>query len=133
MFNFRRIFFHVSVDVGNLNRALFSHGEQSLAKQIQTNFAKLLEEIFAQEAKIWLDSSVPEEDAGEDHKFGPEATIEDIVKNNSQPKPVLPPYHLLGNIFFDHLPYPCVFPLPSLLVEVFTQVRVTASSRVWGL
>jgi hypothetical protein len=87
--------FPVAADVGNLNRALFSHGDQTLAKEIQTNFSKLLEEIFAYEFKVWLDSSVPEE-ASEDLKFGPEATIEDIVKNNSQPKPVLPPYHLLG-------------------------------------
>ena len=93
-------FYLISVDVGNLNRALFSHGEQTLANEIQTNFSLLLEEIFAHESKIWLDSSVLEE-AGEDLKFGPEATIEDIVKNNSQPKPVLPPYHLLGNIDFQ--------------------------------
>ena len=90
----------VSDDIAHLNRALFSHGEQTLAKEIQTNFAQLLEEIFAHESKIWLDCSVPEE-ASEDLKFGPEATIEDIVKNNSQPKPVLPPYQLLGKKYYQ--------------------------------
>ena len=94
------IFFTLSADVGRHTRALISNGETKSAKAIQTEFSKLLSEIYACEAKIWMDSAASGSgEDEEDHKFGPEATTADIIKNNNQPKPTTPPYYLLGTNF----------------------------------
>jgi hypothetical protein len=100
-------YFTFSADVGRLTRALISNGETQSAKEIQAEFSKLLSEIYSCEPKIWMDTAVSGSGEDEDdHKFGPEATTADIIKNNSQPRPTTPPYHLLGtdkNLLFSIL------------------------------
>ena len=66
------------------------------ARTIQQDFENLLNVIFARVAKIWMESVSVSGDDTEEHKFGPEATIADIIQNNTQQKPASPPYHLLG-------------------------------------
>ncbi len=113
--------FTFSADVGRLTRALILNGESKSAKAIQTEFSNLLNEIYSCESKIWMDSAVSgyggEED---DHKFGPEATTADIIKNNSQPKPTTPPYHLLGKNF--RIKKFLIFIVPSILINLVNQL-----------
>ena len=57
------------------------------ARTIQQDFENLLNVIFAREAKIWMESVSVSGDDTEEHKFGPEATIADIIQtipNRSQ-------------------------------------------------
>jgi hypothetical protein len=63
----------------------------------------------------------------DDHKFGPEATTADIIKNNSQPKPTTPPYHLLGKNFrikkfLIFIVFKYWGPAPSILINLVNQL-----------
>ncbi len=83
-------------DISKLTKALVYHSDISLAKKIQKNFENLLEEIFAREQKIWIESVSGSSYDGDEHKFGPEATTAEIIQNNIERKSLTVPYHLLG-------------------------------------
>ena len=110
--------YKLTAEIGELNRILLRIGKLPLAKELQTKLSQLLDLVKNQILEIWRDAKVISPQDEDMMKFGPEATIADIIQDKKAKGGYVSEYGLLGkkgfyglkSILSNHVYFPFAEP-----------------------